>query len=84
MLYLLRTLGSLIKRGSARFEKKSLKIFAIDFLLNFNALLLSTASKFEISTFFDMPRDFKVCHRSFGFPIYSESLSLKKMLVFLL
>ena len=41
-------LGNLIKGDSAKFERKSLKIFAIVFFPNFNALLLSTALKFEI------------------------------------
>ena len=77
LLYLLGAIGSLIKRDSAKFEKKSLNIFAIVFLSNVNALLLSTALKFEISVFCGMPRDFKVSHSSFGFPIFSESLSSK-------
>ena len=77
MLYLLGTLGSLIKRDLAKFEKKSLNIFAIVFLSNVNALLLSTALKFEISVFCGMPRDFNVSHSSFGFPIFSASLSSK-------
>ena len=67
MLYLLGTLGILIKRDLAKFEKKSLNIFAIAFLSNVNALLLSTALKFEISVFCGMLRDFKVFHSSFGF-----------------
>ena len=49
MLYLLGALGSLIKRDSAKFEKKSLNIFAIVFLSNVNALLLSTALKLEVN-----------------------------------
>ena len=77
MLYLLGALGSLINRDSAKFEKKSLNIFAMVFLSNVNALLLSTALKFEISVFCGMLRDFKVSHSSFGFPIFSESLSSK-------
>ena len=77
MLYLLGALGRLIKRDSAKFEKKSLNIFATVFLSNVKALLLSTALKFEISVFCCMPRDFKVSHSSFGFPIFSESLSSK-------
>ena len=40
-------------------------------------MLLSTALKFEISVFCGMPRDFKVSHSSFAFPIFSESLSSK-------
>ena len=75
MLYLLGALESLIKRDSAKFEKKSLNIFAIVFLSNVNALLLSTALKFEISVYCAMSRDFKVSHSSFGFPIFSASLS---------
>ena len=73
--YLWEALGSLIKSDSAKFEKKSLKMFAVVFLSTFNALLLSTALKFETSVFFGMSRDFKVSDISFGFPICSESLS---------
>ena len=76
MLYLLGALRSLIRRDSAKFEKKYLNIFAIVFLSNVNALLLSTALKFEISVFCGMPRDFKVSHSSFGFPVFSENLML--------
>ena len=76
-------LGSLIKRDSANFKKESSKIFAIVFLSNVNALLLSTPLKFEISVFFGMSRDFNVSPSSFGGPIYSESYH-QKMLVFLL
>ena len=78
MSYLLGALGSLIKRDSAKFEKKSLNNFAIVFFLsNGNVLLLSTALELEISVFCGMQRDFKVSHNSFGFPIFSESLSQK-------
>ena len=77
MLYLLGALRSLIKRDLAKFGKKSLNIFATVFLSNVNALLLSTALKFEISIFCGMPRDFKVSQSSFGFPIFSASLSSK-------
>ena len=80
MSYLLGALGSLIKRDSAKFEKKSLNNFAIYiyiFLSNGNVLLLSTALELEISVFCGMQRDFKVSHNSFGFPIFSESLSQK-------
>ena len=77
MLYLLGALRSLIKRDLAKFEKKYLNVFAIVFLSNVNALLLSTPLKFEINVFCGMPRDFKVSHSSFGFPIFSESLSSK-------
>ena len=76
MLYLVGALGSLIRRDSAKFEKKSLNIFAIVLLSNVNALLLSTALKFEISVFCGMPRDLKVSHSSFGFPVFSENLML--------
>ena len=49
-----------------------------NFLLrSVNALLLSTALIFEISVFCGMPRDFKVSHCSFSFPIFSENLSSK-------
>ena len=47
------------------------------FLSNVDALLLSTTLKFEIIVFCGMPREFKVSHSSFGFPIFSESLSSK-------
>ena len=73
--YLWGALGSLIKSDSAKFGKKSLKMFAIVFLSTVNAPLLSTALRFETSVFFGMWRAFKVSHNSFGFPIYSESLS---------
>ena len=80
MLYLLVALGSLIKKDSVKFEKKSLNIFAIySFSSNVNALLLSTALEFEISVFYGMPRYFKVSHSSFGFP---KRLYHQKMLVF--
>ena len=82
MSYLLGALGSLIKRDSAKFEKKSLNIFAIVFLSNVNALLLSTALIFQISVFCGMPRDFKVSHCSFSFPIFSENLSSKNVCFF--
>ena len=59
----------------AKFEKKSLKGFAIGFLSNVNALLLSIALKVEFGVFFSVPRDFKVPYSSFDFPIHSESLS---------
>ena len=72
----------MIKRDSAKFEKKSLKNFTMVFLSNVNALLLSTALKFEISVFFGIPRNFKVSHSSFGFPIHSESLSSKNAIFF--
>ena len=77
MLYLLGVLGSLIKRDSTKFEKKSMNIFAVVFLSNVNALLLSTTLKFEISVFCGIPTDVKVSHNSLGFPIFSESLSSK-------
>ena len=83
MLDLFGALGSLIKRDLAKFENKSLNIFAIVFLSNVNALLLSTALKFEISVSCGMPRDSKVSHSPFGFPLFSENLS-SKMLSFLL
>ena len=72
----------MIKRDSAKFEKKSLNTFAIAFLSNVNASLLSTTLKFEISVFCDMPRDFKVSHSFFGFPIFSDSLSSKNACFF--
>ena len=77
MLYLLGVLGSLIKRDSTKFEKKSMNIFAVVFLSNVNALLLSTTLKFEISVFCGIPTDVKVSNNSLGFPIFSESLSSK-------
>ena len=64
----------MIKRDSAKFEKKPLNIFDIVFLSNVNVLLLSTVLKFEICVFCGMPRDFTVSYSSFGFPIFSESL----------
>ena len=82
MLYLLRALESLVKEDWNKFEKKSLNIFALVFLSNVNALLPSTALKFEISVFCGMPKDFKVSHSSFGFPIFSESLSSKNARLF--
>ena len=48
-------------------------MFAIVFLSTVNALLLSTALKFETSVFCGMSRNFKVSDTSFGFPINSES-----------
>ena len=45
-------------------------------------MLFSTALKFEIIVFFGMPRYFKVSHISFGFQIYSESLSSKNACFF--
>ena len=82
MLYLLGILGSLIKRDSTKFEKKSMNIFAVVFLSNVNALLLSTTLKFEISVFCGIPTDVKVSHNSLGFPIFSESLSSKNVINF--
>ena len=61
----------MIQSDSAKFEKNSLKMFAIVFLLTVNALLLSTALKFGV--FFGMSRNFNVFNTSFGFPINSES-----------
>ena len=69
-IYLSGAIESLIKRDLVKFEKKSLKSFAIVFLSNDNALLISTALKFEIIVFFGIPRDFKVSHSSFGFLIH--------------
>ena len=74
MLYLLGALESLIKRDSAKCEKKSLKMFAIVFLSNVNALLLSNALKFEISVFCNMPRGLKVFHSSFRYLVTTFSL----------
>ena len=82
MLYLSGALGSLTERDLAKFEKKSLNTFVIVFLSNVNALLHSTALKFGISVVYGMPRDFKASHSSFGFPIFSASLSSKNACFF--
>ena len=52
-------------------------MFAIVFLSNVNAQLLSTVLKLEINFFFRMSRGFKVSYTYFSFSIYFESLSLK-------
>lgn len=67
ILDIYKALGCLIRRGSIRFEKKS--------LLKVNALLLSAALKSETSVFFSMLRDFMVSHSSLDFLVNSESLS---------
>ena len=83
MLHLLGVLGSFIKRDSAKFEKKSLNIFAIVFLSNVNALLLSTALKFEISGFCGILRDFRFPK---GLSVFQYLLRVyhQKILAFLL
>ena len=58
MKYLLGALGSLIKRDSAIFEKKSLKMLHLFFLSTVNVLLLSMALTFEISIFFQHAEEF--------------------------
>ena len=75
-MYLFGELGSLLREIRLNL-RRNLGKFLVVFLSNVNLLLLSTALKFEISIFFGMSKDFKVCHISFGFSIYSDSLSSK-------
>ena len=82
MLYLNEGSGSLARKDSPKFEKKSLKTFDIVFMSYVNDLLSSIALKFETTVFLGIPRDFRIFHNSFGLPTLSESFSSKKACFF--
>ena len=83
-LYLFERSGSLVRKDSAEFEKKSLKTFEIVFMSYVNDLLLSIALKFDTTVFLGTPSDFRVFLNSLGLPTFSESLFCRRMVAFLL
>ena len=82
MLYLNEGSGSLARKDSPKFEKKSLKTFDIVFMSYVNGLLSSIALKFETTVFLGIARDFRVFHSSFVLPTRSESFSSKNTCFF--
>ena len=69
--------GSLIRRDTAKFDKKFLKIFEIERVSWVKVLSCSIVLKLEITVLFGIPRDLRNSHNPLGLPIVSESFSSK-------
>ena len=81
-MYLFVGFRSLIRRDSAKFEKKFMKIFEIERLSWVKVLLSSVALKLEITVLFGMLRDLRDYNNSLSLPIVSESFSSKNTCLF--
>ena len=70
--------GSLIRKGSAKFQKKHLKILEIEHVSWVKVSFFSITLKLEITVLFGIPRNLRDSHNSLGLPIVSERFSSKK------